>query len=154
MEWVYNVCKRRRYSFQILKRVGQVVSTMQRQRRDIGRFDFAIHSLSSSLFSLAIFALRHCVVHRTIKTDYAIFVHTLALLAYNTVQFVAQPLIAFLRFFLLFFFRHIEQQLSLAGGGMNLSDESRTSIWTRNDSYSMIIRLTVLFGTSFTEFTS
>lgn len=101
---MYNVCKRRRYSFQILKRVGQVVSTMQKQRRDIGRFDFAIHSLSSSLFSLAIFALRHCVVHRTIKTDYAIFVHTLALLAYNTVQFVAQPLIAFLRFFLLFFF--------------------------------------------------
>lgn len=149
MEWVYNVCKRRRYSFQILKRVGQVVSTMQRQRRDIGRFDFAIHSLSSSLFSLAIFALRHCVVHRTIKTDYAIFVHTLALLAYNTVQFVAQPLIAFL----FFFFRHIEQQLSLARGGMNFV-ESRTSIWTRNDSYSMIIRLTVLFGTSFTEFIS
>lgn len=52
-----------------------------------------------------------------------------------------------------FFFRHIEQQLSLAGGGMNFV-ESRTSIWTRNDSYSMIIWLTVLFGTSFTEFIS
>lgn len=133
--WIYkgwSGCNVKGTVFRFWREWVKWVSTMQKQGTDIGRFDFVLclHLCLAWLYLLFDIASSSTENHEGRLCPY-----------FGAIRC---SIINFFFFFLFSLYLHTQHCLL---------DEEEWILSTRNDSYSMIIRLTVLFETSFTEFT-